>query len=221
LGGRDSVRPPSLNQSSRNLDKRLSHSVLACASCFVQTGHSQPAQSNVGAAEFPRIHAGLRVTARSGRRNRNPRASPAASLPSLLKPGVQQIDLPLTQAQLPECGGGICSVGFRPAFDPGRTHEKERPDCGPSGSLGAVVSWMRLRNLKSPSAARASSNEQRKTPWIVRTPSACKPCSVSTGPRFTSASQTCCSCSGDTSQVYNPPEVHPSSVTFCGRCTAD
>ena len=92
----------------------------------------------------------------------------------------------------------------------GRTHEKERGDCGPSGLLGAVVSWTRLRNRKSPSAARASSNEQCKTSWIVRTPSACKPCSVSTGPRFTSASQTCCSSSGDTSQVYNPVRVSPS-----------
>src|SRR6516162_4988654 len=45
----------------------------------------------------------------------------------------------------------------------GRTHEKERGDCGPSGLLGAVVSWTRLRNRKSPSAARASSNEQCKT----------------------------------------------------------
>jgi hypothetical protein len=90
----------------------------------------------------------------------------------------------------------------------GRTHEKERGDCGP---LGAVVSWMRLRKRKSPSAARASSNEQCKTPWIVRTPSACKPCPVSTGPRFTRASQTCCACSGDTSQVYNPVPVSHSA----------
>lgn len=93
----------------------------------------------------------------------------------------------------------------------GRTHKKERGGWGPSGSLGAVVSWMRLRKRKSPSAARASSNEQCKTPWIVWRPSACKPCWVSTGPRFTSASQTCCSCSGDTSQVYNPVPVSPSA----------
>jgi hypothetical protein len=95
------------------------------------------------------------------------------------------------------------------SYRSGRTHEKERGDCGPSGSLRAVVSWMRLRKRRSPSAARASSNEQCKTPWIVRTPSACKPCSVSTVPRFTSASQSCCSCSGDTSQVYNPVPVPP------------
>jgi hypothetical protein len=81
----------------------------------------------------------------------------------------------------------------------GRTHRK----CGWSRcSTGVAVSSIRLRTRNSRSVARASSREQCRTSWIVRTPSACRPCSVSTGPRCTSASQTSCSCSDVTSQVY-------------------
>ena len=75
-----------------------------------------------------------------------------------------------------------------------------------SCSIGVVVSSMRLRTRKSRSVFRASAREQRRTSWILRTPSACRPCSVSTGPRCTSASQRSCSCSGDICQVYNASE---------------
>ena len=85
----------------------------------------------------------------------------------------------------------------------GCTHRK----CGWSScSIGVVVSSMRLRTRNSRSAVRASARVQCRTSWILRTPSACRPCSVSTGPRFTSASQRNCSCSGDIGQVYNAPE---------------
>jgi hypothetical protein len=82
----------------------------------------------------------------------------------------------------------------------GCTHRK----CGWSScSIGVVVSSMSLRTRNSRSAVRASARVQCRTSWILRTPSACRPCSVSTGPRFTSASQRSCSCSGDIGQVYN------------------
>jgi hypothetical protein len=83
---------------------------------------------------------------------------------------------------------------------PGRTQRKSGTDRVPlsaRASLGDAVSstWRRAR--KSCSAARASSIEQFRVRWIARIPSACKPCSVSIAPRFTSASQTSCSCWGD------------------------
>ena len=85
----------------------------------------------------------------------------------------------------------------------GCTHRK----CGWSScSIGMAVSSMRLRTRNSRSVVRASARVQCRTSWILRTPSACRPCSVSTGPRFTSASQRSCSCSGDIGQVYNAPE---------------
>jgi hypothetical protein len=85
----------------------------------------------------------------------------------------------------------------------GCTHRK----CGWSScSIGVVVSSMRLRTRNSRSVVRASARVQCRTSWILRTPSACRPCSVSTGPRCTSASQRSCSCSGDISQVYNASE---------------
>ena len=71
------------------------------------------------------------------------------------------------------------------------------------GSIGVAVSSMRLRTRNSRSVVRASSSVQCRISWILRTPSACRPCSVSTGPRCTSASQRSCSCSGDISPVYN------------------
>jgi hypothetical protein len=88
-------------------------------------------------------------------------------------------------------------------YTDGCTHRK----CGWSScSIGMAVSSMRLRKRNSRSVARASARVQCRTSWILRTPSACRPCSVSTGPRFTSASQRSCSCSGDIGQVYNAPE---------------
>jgi len=88
----------------------------------------------------------------------------------------------------------------------GRTHRK----CGWSScSTWVVVSSMRLRTRNSRSAARASSAVQCRTSRMIRRPSACRPCSVSTVPRFTSASQRSCSCSGDISQVYNAAVFNP------------
>ena len=60
----------------------------------------------------------------------------------------------------------------------GCTHRK----CGWSScSIGVVVSSMRLRTRNSRSVVRASARVQCRTSWILRTPSACRPCSVSTG----------------------------------------
>ena len=85
----------------------------------------------------------------------------------------------------------------------GCTHRK----CGWSScSIAMAVSSMRLRTRNSRSVVRASARVQCRTSWILRTPSACRPCSVSTGPRCTSASQRSCSCSGDIGQVYNAPK---------------
>jgi hypothetical protein len=100
---------------------------------------------------------------------------------------------------------GECTaqLPFHVRYADGRTHRK----CGWSScSIGVVVSSMRLRTRNSRSVVRASARVQCRTSWILRTPSACRPCSVSIGPRFTSASQRSCSCSGDIGQVYNAPE---------------
>ena len=92
----------------------------------------------------------------------------------------------------------------------GCTHRK----CGWSScSIGVVVSSMRLRTRNSRSIVRASARVQCMTSWILRTPSACRPCSVSTGPRCTSAAQRSCSCSGDISQVYNVWQCSRSPMT--------
>jgi len=108
--------------------------------------------------------------------------------------------------QCRERARGVCRINsaFHVRYADARTQRK----CGWSGgSIRVAVSSIRLRTRNSRSAARASSRVQPRTCWIVRTPSACRPCSVSTGPRFTSASQTSCSCSGDISQVYNASEA--------------
>jgi len=101
---------------------------------------------------------------------------------------------------------GECTASTPPShvrYADGCTHRK----CGWSScSIGVVVSSMRLRTRNSRSIVRASARVQCMTSWILRTPSACRPCSVSTGPRCTSASQRSCSCSGDISQVYNASE---------------
>ena len=79
--------------------------------------------------------------------------------------------------------------------------------CGWSSCpTGVAVSSIRLRTRNSRSVVLASARVQCRTSWILRTPSECKPCSVSPGPRFTSASQRSCSCSGDIGQVYNAAE---------------
>ena len=79
--------------------------------------------------------------------------------------------------------------------------------CGWSSCpTGVAVSSIRLRTRNSRSVVLASARVQCRTSWILRTPSACRPCSVSTGPSFTSTSQRSSSCSGDIGQVYNAPK---------------
>jgi hypothetical protein len=96
----------------------------------------------------------------------------------------------------------------------GCTHRNRGwPGCSP----GVAVSSMRRRTRNSRSVVRASARVQWRTSWILRTPSACRPCSVSTGPRFTSTSQRSSSCSGDIRRVYNIPKYPTALIISCNR----